>query len=119
MDLVFSFKWPSVVYALDILAWDWFYAISLLFLAPIFKGDGLNRLIKILLIVSGVLCLAGLMGIPLDNMQVRNIGIIGYGVIAPFIFLLMAMNINRNASWSDEKRTHDNVSNTESGNPEP
>ena len=24
--ILFSFKWPSVVYALDILAWDWFFA---------------------------------------------------------------------------------------------
>ncbi|MGV3503720.1 MAG: hypothetical protein ACO1O1_08420 [Adhaeribacter sp.] len=103
VGLVFSFQWPSVFYALDILAWDWFYALSLLFLAPIFKGGGLNKLIKVLIIISGVLCLAGLIGIPLHNMQVRNIGIVGYGVIAPFIFLLMAIKINRNASWIDEK----------------
>jgi hypothetical protein len=42
--------------------------------------------------------LAGLIGIPLNNMQVRNIGIIGYGVIAPFIFLFMAMNIK--SEWA-------------------
>ncbi len=95
MDIAFSFKWPSEVYALDILAWDWFYAISLLFLAPVFKGEGLEKFIKILIILSGVLCLAGLIGIPLKNMQIRNIGIIGYGILGPFIFLLLALNLKK------------------------
>jgi hypothetical protein len=28
-----------VIYALDILAWDWFYGFSMLFAAPVFKED--------------------------------------------------------------------------------
>jgi hypothetical protein len=32
-----SFKWPSVAYTLDILAWDWFFALSMLFAAPVFR----------------------------------------------------------------------------------
>ena len=39
--LFFSFEWPSVVYALDILAWDLFFALSMLFAAQVFKGDRL------------------------------------------------------------------------------
>jgi len=35
--LFLSFTWPSVAYALDILAWDLFFAFALLFAAPIFK----------------------------------------------------------------------------------
>lgn len=27
---LFSFEWPSVVYALDILTWDWFFGLSML-----------------------------------------------------------------------------------------
>src|SRR5215212_8437930 len=38
LDLVFSFKWPSVAYALDILGWDVFFALSMLFAAPVFRG---------------------------------------------------------------------------------
>ncbi|MBQ4821722.1 hypothetical protein [Aquimarina sp. MMG016] len=94
-DMVFSFKWPSVVYVLDILAWDWFYAISILFLAPIFKRNGIEQVIQILIILCGILCLVGLLGIPLNNMQVRNIGVIGYGVISPFIFLMIAKYIGK------------------------
>src|SRR5215212_4120032 len=31
LPLVLSFEWPSVVYALDILAWDVFFPLSMLF----------------------------------------------------------------------------------------
>ncbi len=47
------------------------------------------------MIVSGVLSLAGLIGVPLANMQVRNIGIIGYGVVAPVLFLLLGIVFGR------------------------
>jgi hypothetical protein len=34
LPLVFSFRWPSVAYALDIVGWDIFFALSMLFAAP-------------------------------------------------------------------------------------
>jgi hypothetical protein len=73
-----SFKWPSVAYALDILAWDFFFALSMLFAAPVFGGSRLAALIRVLMIASGVLALAGLSGVVADDMQLRNIGIVGY-----------------------------------------
>ena len=95
LTLFFSFKWPSIVYVLDILAWDWFFALSFLFAAPIFDNGKLEKTIRALMIISGTLSLIGLIGVPLENMQVRNIGIIGYAVIAPFVFLLIGINFNR------------------------
>lgn len=93
LDYLFSFKWPSVVYALDILAWDWFFALSLFFAAAAFQGDKSSSTIRVLLGVSGLLSLIGLLGVPLNTMQVRNIGILGYAVIAPFAFLTMARKL--------------------------
>ena len=46
---------------------------------------------RVLLILSGVLSLAGLFGVLLADMQVRNIGIIGYAVVAPVAFLLIGI----------------------------
>jgi hypothetical protein len=89
------FEWPSVVYTLDILAWDWFFALSMLFAAPVFGVGRLEQTVRILTIFSGVLSLAGLIGVPLANMQVRNIGIIGYGVVAPVVFLLLGIVFGR------------------------
>jgi hypothetical protein len=82
----FSFRWPSVVYALDILAWDWFFALAVLFAVPVFRGGGPLRSIRIFLLVSGGLSLVGLLGVPLNDMAVRNIGIVGYAVVAPVAF---------------------------------
>jgi hypothetical protein len=95
VPLFLSFKWPSVVYALDILAWDWFFALSFLFAAPAFKADRLEKTVRILMIIGGGLSLVGLIGVPLADMQVRNIGIIGYGVVAPVVFLLLGIVFGR------------------------
>lgn len=95
--LVFSFHWPSIPYALDILAWDFFYALSMFFLSATFNKKGLEKLIKILSIISGVLCSIGLLGIPMNNMQVRNIGIIGYTIFPIVIFFLIGTAIDRRA----------------------
>lgn len=73
-----AFRWPSIVYALDILAWDVFFALAMLFAAVVFQGGGIHRAIRIGMIVSGALALAGLTGVVLGDMTVRNIGIVGY-----------------------------------------
>lgn len=93
--LLISFKWPSVAYALDILAWDWFFALSFLFAAPVFRAGRLEATVRILMIISGSLSLAGLIGVQLADMQVRNIGIVGYAVVAPIVFLLLGMVFGR------------------------
>ena len=93
--LLFSWRWPSVVYALDILAWDWFFALAMLLAAPVFKVGRLEKTVRVLMLVSGLLSLAGLLGVPLADMQVRNIGIIGYAVVAPIVFLLVGIVFGR------------------------
>jgi hypothetical protein len=76
--VVFDFKWPSVVYALDILAWDVFFALSMGFAAPVFSGSGLADAVRALMIVSAVFAFAGLSGVVANDMRLRNIGIVGY-----------------------------------------
>ncbi|MBK8698545.1 MAG: hypothetical protein IPN29_02980 [Saprospiraceae bacterium] len=97
----FSFKWPSVVYALDVLAWDLFFGLSMLFTSKVLKKGGLERKVKLLLLLSGTLSLVGLIGLPLQNMQIRNIGIVGYAVVGPFAFLLMGILIGRQNQIQD------------------
>jgi len=95
VPLLLAWKWPSVAYTLDILAWDWFFALAMFFAAPVFKGGRLEKTVRLLMLVSGVVSLAGLIGVPLANMQVRDIGIIGYGVVAPVAFLLLGIIFGR------------------------
>lgn len=94
-SLFFSFEWPSVAYTMDILAWDFFFALSMLFAAPVFKKGRLEKTVRILMIASGVLSLAGLIGVPLANMNIRNIGILGYAGVSLFVFLLLGIVFGR------------------------
>jgi hypothetical protein len=111
VPLLLSFEWPSVAYTLDILAWDWFFALSMLCAAPVFKANRLEIMVRNLMIISGVLSFAGLIGVPLANMQVRNIGIIGYAVVAPVVFLLLGIVFVRNQQvWGDTNRSSDSQS---------
>ena len=87
LPLVLEFEWPSVVYALDVLGWDVFFSLSMLFAAPVFQGSRLAAWIRWLMVTSGVLALAGLSGVAFGDMQFRNIGIVGY---VP-VFLVVAV----------------------------
>ncbi|HZP19562.1 MAG TPA: hypothetical protein VFB16_05080 [Bauldia sp.] len=75
---VFAFRWPSVVYSLDILAWDIFFPVSVLFAATAISGSRLALWTRATLVASGVLSFAGLAGVVTGDMQLRNIGIVGY-----------------------------------------
>ena len=91
VPLVLSFEWPSVAYALDILGWDFFFALSMLFAAPVFRGSRLAAWICVLMIVSGMLALAGLSGVVVGDMQLRNIGLVGYVGVFLVVAALMAV----------------------------
>jgi len=101
-SLLFSFKWPSVAYTMDILAWDIFFALSMLFAAPVFKSGRLEKTVRILMIVSGLLSLAGLIGVPLANMNVRNIGILGYVGVSLLVFPLLGIVFGRSQSTPEK-----------------
>lgn len=94
-NLLFSFRWPSIAYALDVLAWDWFYGLSIIFGAIQFRQQGLEKTIKVIMMISGILSLIGLGGLPTGNMQIRNIGIIGYAIFGPVAFLLISIRFNQ------------------------
>jgi hypothetical protein len=88
---LFSFEWPSAAYALDILAWDVFFSLSMLFAAPVFRGTRLTTAIRALMQLSGVLALLGLMGVAFDDIRLRSIGIAGYAGVFPIVAALLGI----------------------------
>jgi hypothetical protein len=78
-----------MVYALDIAAWDFCLGVALLLAAPVFFGSRLAAWVRRGLIISGVLCLGGLLGAVLGDMDVRNIGVLGYAFVLPVVMLQM------------------------------
>jgi hypothetical protein len=98
MPLLLSFKWPSIAYALDILAWNGFFALAVLCAALVFRGTRLAAWIRGLLLLSGILALAGFSGVAFGDMQLRYIGIVGYVVVFPVAAMLMVVLFRRTAA---------------------
>ena len=65
-----------------------FFALAALCAAPVFSGNRLAVSIRVLLVASGGLSLAGLSGVIFGEMQLRNIGILGYAGVFPVAALL-------------------------------
>ena len=78
---IFDWQWPSAFYAIDIAAWDIFFALALLFAVPAFAGRLDATPARRGLILSGSLSLIGLIGPFANVLGLRTIGIIGYTVV--------------------------------------
>jgi hypothetical protein len=91
LPLFLEFRWPSVVYALDILSWDVFFPLSMFFAAAVFGGSRLAIWIRWLMVASGTLAFAGLSGVAFGDMRLRNIGIVGYVGVFLVVAVLLAV----------------------------
>lgn len=100
--LLVSFEWPSLAYALDILAWDVFFALSMLFASGVFSGSRLAVSVRVSMVLSGVLALAGLSGVMTGDMGLRNIGIVGYVGVFFFVVVLLGALFHRSAPVREE-----------------
>ena len=78
---IFGWEWPSTFYAIDIVAWDVFFGLSLLFAVPAFAHRDSTKIIRRGLITSGSLCLIGLIGPFANALAWREIGILGYTIV--------------------------------------
>jgi len=83
---LFSFTWPSVAYAVDILAWDGLIGLSLMFAATAFTHDR-NHLVRRGLLIAGTCCLLGLIGPVVGSLAWRAVGIFGYAIVLPLTCL--------------------------------
>ena len=108
LPLVLEFKWPSIAYALEILGWDVFFALSMLFAAPVFgwcRMRGMPLSFGAAVVMRG---LAGLSGVAFGDMQLRNIGIVGYVPVFLVAAALLGVLIYRTAPCdraTDERAT--------------
>ena len=82
--------WPSLVYAAELLAWNLFLGLALLFAAPVFDGGGPERGVRGGLLISGVLCVAGIVGPVVGDMRLQLVGVLGYAVALPVVCFMLA-----------------------------
>jgi hypothetical protein len=81
--------WPSPVYALELLAWDVFLGLALLFAAHVFDDEGPERGVRRGLLITGVLCVAGVVGPAVGNMRLQLVGVFGYAVVLPVVCFML------------------------------
>ncbi len=86
-----ALEWPSTLYAVELLAWDVFLGLALVFAAPVFVGPGRYARAKWTLVATGVLCLVGAIGPIVGDMALQTIGILGYGVVLPIACVFLAL----------------------------
>jgi hypothetical protein len=82
--------WPSRTYAVELLAWDVFLGLALMFAAATFAGRGPERRVRRGLLACGALCLAGAAGPAVGHMRLQLVGVLGYGGVLPVVALLLA-----------------------------
>jgi hypothetical protein len=82
--------WPSPEYAVELLAWNLFLGVALLFAAPVFDGGGPERGVRRGLLISGVLCVAGIAGPAVGNMRLQLVGVLGYAAVLPVVCFMLA-----------------------------
>jgi hypothetical protein len=92
-----SLTWPSTAYALELLAWDLFLGLSLLFAAPVFTAGKLEGAVRVGFYVAGTLCLVGILGPTSGDMRLQFIAVVGYAGVLPAVCLLLALLFRR--SW--------------------
>ncbi len=75
----------------------------MLFAAPVFLGAGIYRAIRIAMIASAVLVLAGLGGLALSDMSLRIIGIAGYLLVFMVVDALLLVLFVHTGSATEPK----------------
>jgi hypothetical protein len=91
---IFGWQWPSTFYAIDIVAWDVFFGLALLFAVPAFAHRADATLVRRGLILSGSLCLIGLVGPFANVLALRTIGIVGYTIVFGLTCLPLSRTFN-------------------------
>ena len=83
-------EWPTVALALDLLAWDFFLGLSMLFAARVFSGNQRARPMRLCMTATGALCLGATLGPVSGHMKLQYLGIVGYGFFLGITFALLA-----------------------------
>jgi hypothetical protein len=70
----------SIMADIEVLAWGGFLGLAMLFLAPVFRREKLELAVFWTLIISGTLCLIGVVGKALNIVTFTFIGLAGWGL---------------------------------------
>jgi hypothetical protein len=90
LEWFMPYGWPSVMAAIEVLAWGFFLGLAFLALAPVFEKGKLERVLFWTLIFSGIFCLVGTLGQVLNSIPLNLMGILGWGIGLTIVLALLA-----------------------------
>jgi hypothetical protein len=82
----FNWHWPSMLYGVDVVAWDIFFGLALLFAAPVFHASG-HVAVRNGMLIAGAMSVVGILGPAVNHIGWREIGIVGYAIVWPIVCL--------------------------------
>lgn len=108
LENLVQFNPRSLAFAINMLGWSLFLGLSMLFLGIIFKGKGLNFLIRLSLYTTCVFCFIGFIGFIIDHQYFLLVFQVGMtlGLTVSSIFIALAFRkskINKIYSLTDKK----------------
>ena len=86
--------WPSTSYAAELVAWNLFLGLALIAAAQVFTRGARERLVSRTLLLSGLLCVAGVIGPLVGHMRLQVVGIVGYALVLPVACFLLAAHFD-------------------------
>lgn len=88
LEWFLPYGWPSIMAAMEVLAWGFYYGLACLCLAPVFGKTKLEQAIVWTLIASGGLSLVATLGQVVNSALLNMTGILAWG---PGFILLLAL----------------------------
>ena len=88
LEWFLPYGWPSIMAAMEVLAWGFYYGLACLCLAPVFGKDRLEKAIFWTLIASGGLSLVAVLAQVLNSLLLSMAGVLAWG---PGVILLMVL----------------------------
>jgi hypothetical protein len=90
----------SVSLSMAILGWTFMFALSSLFVAPVFQGKGRHRTIRILFQLNGIFCLLGGLGYVIQNVPLINLGInLGMGSVVTILTIVLTLHFRQERKY--------------------
>ena len=90
------YGWPSIMTALEVLAWGFYFGLACLCLAPAFGRGRLEKAIFWVLLTCGTLSLLSALGQVLNNIPLNLLGILAWGPGFAILMILLMAWFNKN-----------------------
>jgi hypothetical protein len=98
LSLILPFKRPGMFGELDLLAWSWFFGLSMIVAAPVFREGRLERILRILMLATGILPIVGwvmMIFFPSADLPAWILQALGWGVLILIVWFLLARVFDR------------------------